>query len=98
MIEIGMDCYQTFQPEIYDIKKVKELYGDRLSFWGGISTQQCLPRTDAEGVRKETIRIMRILRKGGGLIIAPTHSLPRDIPPENILAMADVFMNQDKYL
>ena len=97
LIEIGLDCYQTFQPEIYDIEKVKKLYGSRLSFWGGISTQQCLPRTDAEGVKKETIRIMQILRKGGGLIIAPTHALPYDIPPENILAMAEVFQNQDRY-
>ena len=98
LIEIGLDCYQTFQPEIYDIDMTKKLYGDRLSFWGGVSTQQCLPRTDAEGVRKETIRIMKALRKGGGLIIAPTHALPYDIPPENILAMADVFLNQKKYL
>jgi uroporphyrinogen decarboxylase len=98
LIEIGLDCYQTFQPEIYDIKKMKELYGDKLCFWGGVSTQQCLPHTDAVGVKKETVRVMRTLRRNGGLIIAPTHALPYDIPPENILAMADVFQNQDNYL
>mgnify|MGYP000211179911 CR=1 FL=1 len=26
LIEIGLDCYQTFQPEVYDIEKVKALY------------------------------------------------------------------------
>ena len=34
----------------------------------------------------------------GGLIIAPTHAVPFDVPAENILAMAEVFMNQDRFL
>jgi len=38
LADIGLNIYQTFQPEIYDIKSVKAKYGGRLSFWGGIST------------------------------------------------------------
>lgn len=97
LIEIGLDCYQTFQAEIYDVDKMKELYGDRLSFWGGISTQQCLPYETPEGVKSEVIRLFKALHKDGGYIIAPTHAITHDIPPENILAMAEVFQNQDKY-
>jgi uroporphyrinogen decarboxylase len=41
---------------------------------------------------------MNILRKNGGLIIAPTHALPFDVPAENILAMIDVLQNQERYL
>ena len=33
-----------------------------------------------------------------GLIIAPTHALTPDIPPENVLAMWDVFTHQKQYL
>jgi len=98
LIEIGLDCYQTFQPEVYDIFSIKELYGDKLTFWGGVSTQQCLPYATPEGVKAETVRIIKALRKNGGLIIAPTHALAFDVPPENILAMVDVFQNQEKYL
>lgn len=98
LIEIGLDCYQTFQPEIYDIEMVKKTYGNDLSFWGGISTQQLLPMGTPDTVRSECIRIMRIMGKGGGYIAAPTHALPGDIPPENIEAMLDVFMHQDKYI
>lgn len=98
LIEIGLDCYQTFQPEIYDIAGVKEEFGNRLSFWGAISTQRLLPFEDAETVKKETIRIMKLLGKNGGYIAAPTHSVPGDVPPENIEAMLDVFENQEKYL
>lgn len=98
LIDIGLDCYQTFQPEIYNIEKVKREFGGDLTFWGGISTQQLLPKATPEVVRSETIRIMNIMRRNGGYIAAPTHSVPSDVPPENIEAMLDVFMHQDRYL
>ncbi len=98
LIEIGLDCYQTFQPEIYDIQKVKSAYGDRLSFWGGISTQQLLSRATPDEVREETIKTIRIMSENGGYIAAPTHALEFDVPPENIMAMFDVFQNQSRYL
>jgi len=97
LIEIGLSCYQTFQPEVYDIAKMKELYGDKLSFWGGVSTQQILPFVTPEEVKAECVRIFNTLHKDGGLIIAPTHALAFDVPPENIMAMVEVFQNQDKY-
>ena len=97
LIEMGLNCYQTFQPEVYDIYKMKEIYGDRLSFWGGISTQQCLPFVTPEEVKTECVRIYEALHNGGGLIIAPTHALAFDVPPENIMAMAEVFQNQEKF-
>ena len=94
LIEIGLSCYQTFQPEIYDIHEMKRLYGDKLTFWGGVSTQQCLPFATPAEVKVETRRIMNALRQGGGLIIAPTHAVAFDVPPENIMAMAEVFREQ----
>lgn len=97
LIEMGLDCYQTFQPEVYDIYKMKELYGDKLTFWGGISTQQVLPFASPEEVKEEAIRIYRALHTGGGQIIAPTHALAFDVPPENILALLEVFQGQEKY-
>lgn len=95
LIEIGLDCYQTFQPEIYDIETIKKQYGDRLTFWGGVSTQRCLPYATPEGVQQEARRVMQALRKGGGLIIAPTHSLAFDVPPENIMALVQMFQSQE---
>jgi uroporphyrinogen decarboxylase len=98
LIEIGLDVHNTFQPEIYDIVKVKREFGKDLSFWGGISTQRLLPFATPEKVREETIRIMRIVGKGGGYIAGPTHYIPGDAPPENVMAMVDVFTHQDRYL
>jgi len=98
LVEIGLDCYQTFQPEIYDIEKIKDIYTGKLAFWGAISTQQLLSRASADEVKKETARFMKILFKNGGYIASSTHAIEFDVPAENILAMYDVFTNQDKYL
>ena len=87
LIEIGLDCYQTVQPEIYDLKHIKETYGDRLSFWGAISTQKALPNLTPEEIRQVIRDTVAIMRHGGGYILAPTHSVPQDVPPENALAM-----------
>jgi uroporphyrinogen decarboxylase len=49
-------------------------------------------------VREETLRIMRIVGAGVGYIAAPTYYIPRDAPAENVMAMVDVFRNQDRHL
>lgn len=98
LIDMGLTCYQTFQPEIYDIKHMKKEFGPHLSFWGGISTQHILPMGTPRQVREETIEIMNIMSGNGGYIASPTHTIPYDVPPQNVMAMLDVFENQDKYL
>lgn len=97
LVEMGLDCYQTFQPEIYDIQQVKNTLGQRLSFWGGISTQRLLPFAEPDEIQKETVRILNILGKNGGYIAAPTHAVPGDVPPENIMAMLEVFAHQEQF-
>jgi uroporphyrinogen decarboxylase len=94
LIEIGLDIYNTFQPEAYDLEAVKRAYGDKLTFFGGISTQTLLPFGTPEQVRAEVKRIMQVMGKGGGYIVAPTHAITEDIPTENILAFLDVIQNQ----
>ena len=94
LIDIGLDCYQTFQPEIYDVKKIKKEYGNHLSFWGGISTQRLLPFASPDEIKKETRELIGIIGAGGGYIAAPTHSIPGDVPPENMLAMIEAMENQ----
>ena len=91
LIEIGLDCYQTVQPEIYDLEKIKREYGSRLAFWGCISTQRDLPSKTPEeicGIISDTVGIMS---DDGGFILAPTHAIPQDVPEENIIAMMKAF-------
>jgi len=91
LIEIGLDCYQTVQPEIYDLRKLKEAYGSRLSFWGGISTQRDLPVRSPEELSEIVRETADVMGKGGGYILAPTHAIPQDVPPENVIALLNAF-------
>lgn len=87
LIEIGLDVYQTFQPEIYDVRAVKREYGKALTFWGGISTQRVLPWVTPDEVKRVAREMMQVMGKGGGYIAAPTHAVPGDVPPENLVAL-----------
>ena len=98
LVAIGLDVYQTVQPEIYDLDELKRRYRGKLAFWGGVSTQQCLPRMRPAEVQREVVRVMRALGEGGGLIVAPTHAIPGDVPVDNMLAMLEVLQNQSRFL
>jgi uroporphyrinogen decarboxylase len=94
LIEIGLDCFNPFQPEVMDVYEMKRKHGDRLSFWGGISTQRLLPYGTPEEVRREAKRMIAEVGRNGGYILAPAHAIPGDAKPENVLALIDVVNEQ----
>lgn len=94
LINIGLDIYNTFQPEVYDMVKFKKEFGNDLTVYGGISTQGILAHGTPAQVREETVRTMDIMGKGGGYIVAPTHQATSDIPVENILAFIKAVQEQ----
>jgi uroporphyrinogen decarboxylase len=91
LIELGVDAYQSLQPEIYDLNEVKREYGADLCFWGGISVQKFLLFASPDEVRARTRQVMALLGHGGGYIAGPTHWITADVPPENTLAMVQTF-------
>lgn len=94
LIEIGLDCFNPFQPEVMPVDDMKRQYGNRLSFWGGISTQRLLPYGTPDDVRREARRMMAEVGRDGGYILAPAHAIPGDARPENILALIETVNDQ----
>lgn len=90
LIEIGVDVLNPIQPEAMDIAALKRDYGDRLTFWGGISTQQTLPFGTPDDVRAEARAVRDLMSRDGGYIFAPAQSIQGDVPVENILALLEV--------
>jgi uroporphyrinogen decarboxylase len=90
LVDMGLDIYNTIQPEIYDLAALKREYGRHVTFYGGISTQQFLPYAKPPEVRDLTRGVKKIMGKDGGYILAPTHAVTDDIPVENVLAMVEV--------
>ncbi|MCM8761736.1 MAG: uroporphyrinogen decarboxylase [Candidatus Omnitrophica bacterium] len=94
LIEIGLDIFNPFQPEVMDVYKMKERYGDKLTFWGGISLQKTLSFGTPEDVRKEVIDRIEKIGKGGGYIAAPCHSITGNVPAENIDILIKTLQSQ----
>jgi len=78
LISMGLNVYQTFQPEIYDMRVYKEKLKNRLTIWGGISTQAHLLFLSPEEIYRITKDAISILGEGGGYIASPTHDAPGD--------------------
>jgi uroporphyrinogen decarboxylase len=88
LIEIGLDILNPVQPECMDPVEIKQLYGDRLAFWGTIGVQSTMPWGTPAEVR--TVVKERIETVGPeGLLVAPTHVLEPEVPWENIVAFVE---------
>ncbi len=89
LVEIGVDCFNPFQPEVMDIYSLKNEYQGRLAFWGGISTQRLLPFGTMDEVREELFKLQE-MATAGGYIAAPAHAIPGDAKPENVALMLEM--------
>lgn len=91
LIEMGIDVLQALQFDAagMDPKVLKEKYGDRLCFEGGVSVQKTLPFGKPDDVREEVRRLVKVLGRGGGYILGPSHAIQAGTPPENIVALFD---------
>lgn len=93
LAEMGVDCFNPFQPEVMDVTALMEQYRGRLSFHGGLSTQRTLPYGTVEQVRAETQRLIS-LGSQGGYILSPAHAVEGDVPLENMLAFIETAQSQ----
>lgn len=98
LIEIGIDAINPVQPSAmgdptggsgHSLAAIKAQYGDRLTFWGAIDTHHVLPDGSPADVEAEVRQRIRELGAGGGYVLSSVHSILVDVPPENVLAMAD---------
>jgi uroporphyrinogen decarboxylase len=88
LIELGLNCFNPFQPEVMDIAALINQYRGRLAFHGGLSTQKILPYGSEAEVRKECRRLLELGREGSYLF-APSHAVESDVPLTNILAFIE---------
>ncbi|MBT4502289.1 MAG: hypothetical protein HOC74_31435 [Gemmatimonadetes bacterium] len=90
LIEMGVQVLNPIQPEAMDLHRLKNDFGDKLTFWGGVSTQQTLPYGTPEEVKVESRRVRDLLAEDGGLIFSPAQEIQGDVPAENIIALIEV--------
>jgi uroporphyrinogen decarboxylase len=87
---------QSYVAEMEHEKQKRE-DGAQLAFHGGIDLQKVLPFGTPGQVRAEAIKVMRALGPGGGYVLAPTHYLLPNIPPQNVIALRDAVLEHGRY-
>jgi len=95
MVEAGMDAYQAIQP-IERIEEIKRLFGDRITLWGGVSTDT-LQRGSPEEVRRQALFTLKHCAPGGGLILSSSHSIEVRTPLANYSAMVETCHARGRY-
>lgn len=82
VIEAGIDAINPVEPKAHmDVVALKERYGRRLAYVGGMCNAQVLPRGTKAEIRRAVERIKEAAQDGG--IIIGTHSIGPDVPVEN---------------
>ena len=93
LIEIGMDAINPVQTNTKNMQadKLKQEFGDRLTFWGGIDTHA------QSSIEEEVRKVIEVMAPGGGYVLNAIHNIQPDVPAENICAMFDSAMKYGSY-
>jgi len=89
IIDIGLDVLESVQPEAMDPYMLKERFGDRIAFWGGLGSQSTIPFGTPDEIRAEVRRLRNVMGQGGGYILAPAKALQPGTPIQNAIAVIE---------
>ncbi len=89
LIEAGVEILNPIQPRVKDMEpaRLKQEFGDRLVFYGGVDTQILLPQGTPAEVYEATRALIGILGQEGGYILSAAHTIQNDVPAQNVIAM-----------
>lgn len=94
-IEMGVDALNPMQVSAAGMSpaNLKERFGGRMAWWGGIDSQNVLPNGRPEDVRQAVRETLDIMRLDGDYVLGAVHNVQDDVPPENVWGMLDEAAN-----
>jgi len=96
LIDLGVDVLNPVQVLAAGMEPaaLKREFGERLTFNGGVDTQQLLPNASRDEVVARTRWLLDTLGAGGGYILGPSHAFQADVPLENVLAVYETALGR----
>ena len=94
-IDVGVDVLNPMQVTAVNMSPsvLKHRFAGRMAFWGGINSQELLPRGSPEDVRQAVRDTLDVMGLDGGYVLGAVHNIQDDVPPENVWAMLDEAAN-----
>jgi len=90
LIDAGIDALHPLQPQAIDIRKFKEVYGNRICLMGNVDISTVLPFGTPEDIAKAVRACIEAAAPGGGYILSSSNSLHEGIPLNNVISMVNV--------
>ncbi len=86
LIEVGVDILNPIQTTARNMQPemLKREFGKDIVFWGGIDTQQTLQNGSDGQIQDEVRRLVDVLGKDGGYVLAPSHNLQSAVEPRKV--------------
>jgi uroporphyrinogen decarboxylase len=89
LIEVGVDILNPVQPESMDFNEIHKEFGNKVSFWGTLGTQNLLPFGSSEEVKKISLSRLSLCGEQGGIVLGPTHIVEPEVPWENLVSIVE---------
>ncbi|MFV2065785.1 MAG: uroporphyrinogen decarboxylase family protein, partial [Pirellulales bacterium] len=98
IVSAGPDGINPIEPVAgMELKKVKELVGDRVCLSGNIDCGQLLPHGSEEEVRQAVRQAIADAGPGGGFILSSSNSIHSSCNPRNLVAMVEACQEYGTY-
>lgn len=91
LVDAGVEILNPIQPKATDMqpRRLKETYGDKIVFHGGIDTQELLPFASESQIEETVHETIEILNRDGGYIFAAAHNIQPDVNPKSLTVMLE---------
>ena len=100
LVNTGIDGIHPIEPTTanpdYNIFKLYEKYGDKITFIGNVSPQDLAQKTP-EFIKNYTKKLINEIAPGGGFILSSGHSINPAVKLENFLAMHETLKKYGTY-
>lgn len=98
--EIGIDIFSALDDNgtnSMDLAECKRVLGGRVCLWGGVDPREAFERGSTEDVRREVLRVLRIMAPGGGYVLSTTGSFQETAKEENVRAYIEAGKELGEY-
>lgn len=97
LIGLGFNGIHPIQPNVMEIKEIKEKYGKTLTLLGNINLEFPLALGTPEDVRQEVRARIKEIAPGGGYLLSSSNSITNYVPIENFRAMIEAVFEFGHY-
>ena len=97
LIDLGFNGIHPIQPNVMDIRQIKEKFGRRLCILGNLDLDFPLTTGTEDDVRLEVKSLIRDVAPGGGYLLSSSNSITSFVPTRNFKAMTEAVLEYGSY-